>query len=43
MKQNQIEEIKRIIDAGYDLELIAFELEIPIEELKQYKLQIEQE
>ena len=41
IKNNEIEEIKQIIKKGFDLELISFELDIPIEELKKYKDEIE--
>ena len=34
--QNNKEEIKKLIEMGFDLELLSFELDVPIEELKQY-------
>ena len=40
-KQNEIEDIKKLIQSGFDLKLISFELEIPIEELIQYKIDLE--
>ena len=36
-------EIKELIKKGFDLELISFELDIPIEEVKQLKLELEAE
>ena len=41
MKNNK-EEIKKLIEMGFNLELLSFELDVPIEELKQYKKEIEQ-
>lgn len=41
IKYNEVEEIKKLIKNGFDLELISFELDIPIEELRQYKLELE--
>ena len=41
MKLNEIEEVKKLIKNGFDLELISFELDIPIEEIKQCKLELE--
>lgn len=38
---NEIEEIIRLIHNGYDLELLAFELDIPIQQLQEYKKQLE--
>ena len=35
--QNEIEEIKRLINLGFDLELLSFELDIPIEQLQECK------
>lgn len=37
----KIEEIKELIKSGFDLELISAELEIPIDTLKKYKLEME--
>ena len=34
------EEIERIIKKGFDLELISFELDIPIEELKPKEVEL---
>lgn len=34
-------EIKELIQSGFDLELISFELDIPIEQLRQYKMDLE--
>lgn len=42
-KQDEMEELKSLIKNGYDLELISFELEIPIKKLEEIKLQIEKE
>lgn len=39
--QSEIEEIKKLIKNGFDLELISFELDLPIEEIIQYKLESE--
>lgn len=41
IEQSEVEEIKKLIKNGFDLELISFELDIPIEELRQYKLELE--
>lgn len=41
MKLNEIEEVKKLIKNGFDLELISFELDIPIEEIKQCKMELE--
>ena len=44
MRENsEIEEIKKVIKKGFDLELISFELDIPIEKIKQYKSELEVE
>ena len=37
----QREEIKRLIESGFDVELISFELDLPLELIKQCKLEIE--
>ena len=37
LKQKEIEEIKKLIKSGFDLELISFELDVPIEQVKQCK------
>ena len=36
------EQIKKLIKNGFDIKLISFELDIPVEELIQYKMEIEQ-
>ena len=36
MKNNEKEEIKKLIKHGFDLELISFELDIPIEKIKKF-------
>ena len=41
IKHSKIEEIKKLIKNGFDLELMSFELDIPIEEIMQYKLELE--
>lgn len=41
IENSEVEEIKKLIKNGFDLELISFELDIPIEEIKQYKLELE--
>ena len=41
MELNEIKEVKKLIKSGFDLELISFELDIPIEEIKQCKLELE--
>lgn len=41
IKHSEVDEIKKLIKNGFDLELISFELDIPIEELIQYKLELE--
>lgn len=40
-KSYDIELIKELIGKGYDLELLSYELEIPVEELNYYKQQLE--
>lgn len=40
MKQSQKEEIKKLVKDGFDIDLISFELDIPIEELEQIKNEI---
>ena len=37
------ENIKKLIQKGFDLELISFELNIPIEQLRQYRLELQKE
>lgn len=37
---NKVEEIKKLIKSGFDLELISFELDIPVQQLKQYQQEI---
>lgn len=37
------EEIKKIIKSGFDLELISFELDIPLEEIKELKKELDKE
>lgn len=41
IEKSKIEQVKRLIKNGFDLELISFELDIPIEDIKQYKLELE--
>lgn len=41
MGLNQTEEIIRLMHNGFDLELLSFELDIPIEELQEYKNRLE--
>ena len=41
IQYNEAEEIKKLIESGFDLELISFEFDIPIEKIKQYKLELE--
>lgn len=43
LEYNQVKEIKNLIKKGFDLELISFELDIPIEKVRQYKLELENE
>ena len=38
---NEVEEIIRLIHKGYDIELLSFELDIPINELQEYKKRLE--
>ncbi len=40
IKQNDIEEIISLIHNGFDIDLLAFELDIPIEQLKKYEEQL---
>ena len=42
MEQARLEEIKGLIQKGFDLKLIAFELDIPIEQIRQLKAEIEE-
>ena len=39
LEYNEVKEIKNLIKKGFDLELISFELDIPIEKVRQYKLE----
>ena len=41
IENSKVEEIKKLIKNGFDLELLSFELDIPIEEIRQYKLELE--
>lgn len=41
LEQKELEEIKKLIESGFDLELISFELDLPIEQVRQCKLDIE--
>lgn len=41
IRHNEIEQIIRLIYKGFDLELLSFELEIPISQLEEYKKQLE--
>ena len=41
MPDNQMERIKKLIRKGFDLELISFELDIPMEKLQEGKKQVE--
>lgn len=43
MPDNQMERIKKLIRKGFDLELISFELDIPMEKLQEGKKQVEKE
>ena len=43
IKHSEVDEIKKLIKNGFDLELISFELDIPIEELIQYKLELKKQ
>ena len=38
---NETEEIIRLIYNGFDIELLSFELDIPIEKLQEYKKRLE--
>ena len=40
IRQNEIEEIIRLINNGFDINLLAFELDIPIEQLENYEKQL---
>lgn len=40
-KNSRVEEIKKLIKNGFDLELISFELDMPIEEVNKYKIELE--
>lgn len=42
MEKSRIEEIKELIQSGFDLELIAFELDIPLEYITQLKKEMEE-
>lgn len=41
IEQNKLEEIKKLIKSGFDLELISFELDIPIEVIEKCKIQLD--
>ena len=41
IKINETEEIIRLIHKGFDLELLSFELDVPIEQLQEYKKRLE--
>lgn len=41
IRLNETEEIIRLIRNGFDLELLSFELDVPIEELQEYKKRLE--
>ena len=41
IRLNETEEIIRLIHNGFDLELLSFELDIPIEQLQEYKKRLE--
>ena len=41
LEYNEVKEIKNLIKKGFDLELISFELDIPIEKVRQYKSELE--
>lgn len=41
IRLNEMEEIIRLIHNGFDLELLSFELDVPIEELQEYKNRLE--
>ena len=40
LEYNKEKEIKNLIKKGFDLELLSFELDIPIEEIRKYKLEL---
>lgn len=41
IKQTEVEEIIRLIHSGIDLELLSFELDIPIEQIQRYEEQLQ--
>lgn len=41
IRLNEIEEIIRLINKGFDLKLLSFELDVPIEQLQEYKRRLE--
>ena len=41
IRLNETEEIIRLIHKGFDLELLSFELDVPIEQLEEYKKRLE--
>ncbi len=43
IKDNEVDEIKELIQSGFDLELISFELDIPLEDIKQIKQKIDKQ
>lgn len=43
IQYNDVEQIKKLIKKGFDPELISFELDIPIEKVKQCELELELE
>ena len=43
IKENEMDAIKKLIQKGFDLELISFELDIPLEEIKEFQQEIEKQ
>ena len=43
IRDNELNEVKKLIQNGFDLELISFELDIPLKEIKQIKQEIDEQ
>ncbi len=43
IRDNEIGEVKKLIQSGFDLELISFELDIPLKEIRQIKQKIDEQ
>ena len=43
IRDNEIDEVKKLIQNGFDLELISFELDIPLKKIQQIKQEIDEQ